>query len=1276
VKAAICPKVYRNIIILIIFLTSFSLFFAKADDLTTKNNSGDALIAEHVLGNNKSGAAFTGCPGTQTRTISSGCSTSVIWVPPVSSDPLSTVESTHIPGDIFEVGKTTVTYTEKNNSGVVTDICSFIVNVKLTSGYALSNCPSDISIKVTEECNRSVGWVEPTVPCGITLSSTHQPGDFPIGTTTVIYTAGKDGDIYAFCSFDITVRDTISPVFDFCPTNITTDANNNCAAVATWTLPTASDNCGFEPTLTSNFDSGDTFPLGTTTVTYTATDEGGNTATCSFDVIVEDNTGPEFLNLPGEVRVSADESCGASVLWDEVLVEDNCSPNIDIIINSDAISGDRFNLGQSLVTYSATDIAGNETIASFNVIVEDNTAPINTSCPTNITISADNNCEATATWDVPTFADNCDSSPQVSSSHNSGDTFPFGDTEVSYTATDNFGNETVCSFIVTVIDEIDPVIISQPDNLIVSAQADACEAIIIWDDVVAEDNCSSSVDVVTDFNSGDTFPLGETLVEITATDDSGNQKTSSFTVTVEDNTVPSVVSCPADITITTTDNCDAIANWTAPTFSDTCDANPVVTSTHNSGDVFPLGTTIVTYTATDSSGNINTCSFNVMVEDDVAPEFTSCVTDVVVTANAQCQAVAEWTAPTVTDNCSEIITLTSDFNSGDAFPLGTTVVTYTATDQAGNSATCTFNVIVEDNTAPEIISELSDLVVSSSQEGCQAIVTWNDIVAVDNCSDEVKITSNFNSGDIFLIGESNVEITATDAAGNKTTASFTVTVEDNTAPVTVSCPSDVRVSAKGNCESIGQWDVPEFSDNCDTDLTVTSSHAPNDKFPLGSTVVTYTATDAAGNSRSCSFNVIVEDDSAPVFTTCISDIIITSDDQCEAVAEWTTPQVTDNCDTSITLESDFLSGDRFPLGSTTVTYTATDDAGNSTSCSFDVLVEDNSSPALISCPDKLTLGTNANCRAIAEWEEPVFEDCSDFSISSNFQLGDELPLGISVIEYTATDANGETSFCSFEVEVIDQTAPVVEFCPQDINVTASDNCEAIVEWNIPTAIDNCSTVSSNANYESGDSFPIGSTTVEYEFIDETGNKSSCSFNVTVIDESGILVENCPEDVTLKAENNNGTAIVTWEEPTASAACSEVTVSSSHLSGSIFEVGSTTVTYTFTTDSNQSFSCSFEVVVEPIVLEIEFNKLITPNGDGDNDEWIIQGIEQFPDNQVIVVDRWGAEIFSATGYNNDEVVWRGENKNGEIVPRGTYYYFISVRNEQDAIDRKGFLEILR
>src|SRR5207245_423096 len=98
----------------------------------------------------------------------------------------------------------------------------------------------------------------------------------------------------ATCSTTVNVQDTMPPVISDCPTDVTVDTGpgrTTCDQVASWTEPTASDNCAVT-SFTSDHHSGDAFPVGTTTVTYTAMDLVGNTATCSFMVTVMDDTPP------------------------------------------------------------------------------------------------------------------------------------------------------------------------------------------------------------------------------------------------------------------------------------------------------------------------------------------------------------------------------------------------------------------------------------------------------------------------------------------------------------------------------------------------------------------------------------------------------------------------------------------------------------------------------------------------------------------------------------------------------------------------------------------------------------------------------------------------------------------------------------------------------------------------------------------------------------------------------------------------------------------------
>jgi gliding motility-associated-like protein len=77
--------------------------------------------------------------------------------------------------------------------------------------------------------------------------------------------------------------------------------------------------------------------------------------------------------------------------------------------------------------------------------------------------------------------------------------------------------------------------------------------------------------------------------------------------------------------------------------------------------------------------------------------------------------------------------------------------------------------------------------------------------------------------------------------------------------------------------------------------------------------------------------------------------------------------------------------------------------------------------------------------------------------------------------------------------------------------------------------------------------------------------------------------------------------------------------------------------------------------------IVIHNAITPNGDGVNDTWIIDCIENFPDNKVVIFDRWGDKVNEFEGYNNNSISWRGTNLKDKKVPDGTYYYVLTIKD---------------
>lgn len=345
--------------------------------------------------------------------------------------------------------------------------------------------------------------------------------------------------------------------------------------------------------------------------------------------------------------------------------------------------------------------------------------------------------------------------------------------------------------------------------------------------------------------SGSLFPIGTTTNTFMATDGI-NTATCSFDITVVDVEVPLLVNIPASIgQANDSGQCGAVVTWNPITAVDNC--TTTMTSSMNSGDLFPAGTTIVTVIATDPSGNADTSSFTVTVADAESPVITNVPANTTVgNDSGMCTAALSWTPPTALDNCSA--TITSNFNSGDAFPVGTTTVTYTAIDSSGNSDTASFNVTVTDTQAP-IAQCPANITVSADSGMCSASnVNLGSITVMDNCSTTVTDDAPV----LFPVGMTTVTYTVTDAGNNTVTCTQVVTVTDNEAPVLTPCPQDVMI-----CPGVVQFIAPTATDNCGATVSQITGPASGSILSPGFYLVQFVATDTSGNADTCSFRIDV-----------------------------------------------------------------------------------------------------------------------------------------------------------------------------------------------------------------------------------------------------------------------------------------------------------------------------------------------------------------------------------------------------------------------------------
>ncbi len=910
-------------------------------------------------------------------------------------------------GSAFPVGTTTVNCTATDAAGNQAS-CSFTVTVSDNEAPVVT-CPADIITgNDPGQCSAVVTYSTTSsdnCPGAVTVVCTPPSGStFPVGTTTVNCTATDAAGNSATCSFLVTVNDNQNPSIT-CPANIVKNNDpGQCGALASYTA-TATDNCpGVSYICTP--PSGSFFPIGTTTVTCTATDASGNQASCSFMVTVNDTENPA-ISCPANITTSNDPGqCGAAVSY-AAPATDNC-PGVIVVCNPP--SGSFFPIGTTPVNCTATDASGNQASCSFTVTVNDTEDPT-ISCPPNIVKGNDpNNCDTMVTFTaIP--ADNC---PGVSYVCNppSGSSFPVGTTVVTCTATDAAGNQASCQFTVTVNDVTGPTIVCSP-NITTGTDPGRCDAAVSYT-VTASNGCPG-VTLVCNPPSGSIFPKGITTVNCTATDVAGNTASCSFTVAVNDDENPTVT-CPANITTNTTPGqCGAAVSYTAPA-TDNC-PGVIVNCTPPSGSFFPVGTTTVSCTATDASGNTESCQFTVTVNDNENPT-VSCPANITTnTAPGRCDADVSYTVSGA-DNCAgEGFFVNCTPPPGSSFPKGVTTVTCTATDASGNSASCQFTVTVNDNENPTV-SCPANITTGTAPGRCDASVSYT-VTPGDNCPG-VTLVCTPPSGSVFPKGVTPVNCTATDAAGNTASCSFTVTVNDNENP-TVNCPANITTTAAaGRCDATVSYTAAP-NDNC-PGVTLVCTPPSGSTFSAGTTTVKCVATDAAGNKDSCQFTITVNDVQKPLVNCPANINVNNSPGRCDATVSYTA-SASDNCG-PVTPVCTPPSGSSFAVGTTTVKCVATDAAGNKDSCQFTVTVQDNEPPS-VQCPPGLTIQrTPGVCFTPGIFQVPASDNCpGTVTVVCVPPSGSTFPSGTTTVNCTATDANGNSANCSFNVTVLEPGSP-------------------------------------------------------------------------------------------------------------------------------------------------------------------------------------------------------------------------------------------------------------
>lgn len=855
--------------------------------------------------------------------------------------------------------------------------------------------------------------------------------------------------------------------------------------------------------ITYSIAPGTVFPVGTTTVTATATNSVGSSSK-SFNVTVVDAEKPKFIVIaPGTANVAIPylQTTVSSCATVNFNFTDPLPPGAVITgIDLSYLAKDQgwgYTGGSTRFYVSGTFIGGNVIPDHFLNVLSlhytglipgyvyggNNTFQFGFECYPGwqgffnggtmtihyrdaqgggaVTVKNDaGKCSAAVALTVPKSSDNC---AIASVTNDAPAFFPVGTTTVTWTATDIHGNSGTTTQNVTIIDS-EPPTISIPANLTIATDINSKVSTHANLGIpVTKDNCGVAT---VQNNAPAIFPLGVTAVTWTVTDIHGNTSTAIETITVVDSQPPTIAPL---IPITKNNDpgvCGAIINYNLPGVTDNVSTNNMIISAGDADGAVVFNTPLTNNVNSlnfISSGNYNDITHghgvNITVTIDLYNPLTSTWTTVqtiqtgtgdyhfggtsvyfpVIPQVSQIRFTASQYVGAALHlyqlgiNLNSIpFVQTGGLPSGSLFPVGTTVNSFQAIDMAGNISSQSFTVTVADAEKPKITGYQGSVqfaVANCSWTGSGAVFT-----VTDNCSAPLAVSekdydslgnmiytgqypvaqgSNTLANRTFPLGANMVQLTVTDAAGNVSDrAVFTVKVIDNTNPSIITSGNITQTADPGICGAYVRVPQPVTSDNCSVQSVMNSfNHNSNatGNYPVGVTVITWTVTDGSGNKTTATQTITVSDNEPPVINGVPLPVIQTNDaGTCGAVVTWAPVWATDNCRV-LSFTSDHQSGDTFPLGVTTVTFTAKDIHNNTSTASFTVTVTDNEAPRMVTKPVTITLVNGSASILAADINNGTTDNCGGVTLSASKTSFTCADAGINRVTLTATDSHGNTS---------------------------------------------------------------------------------------------------------------------------------------------------------------------------------------------------------------------------------------------------------------------------
>jgi len=795
---------------------------------------------------------------------------------------------------------------------------------------------------------------------------------------------------------------------------------------------------------------------GSVVVTFTATDDCGNSSSYDATYTVVDTTDPiitEAIDETVECNYEAMYSYNDWIMYNgNASAYDDCS-YVTWSYNVDEVIDGCGNTSTTVVTFTATDDCGNSASTTASFITVDTVDPYWTIEPIIDIYLYD--CGIDAEFNTPEAADECGAVTITYIDIPRSGGCPQGYSyERVFTATDECGNSIEASSFVHVNDQTAPTVDSEAMDMTVECDGSGNDAEYqTWLDnrggFTASDNCGEVTYSfeVTPLEGCSEFTGGYYVV-FTATDACDNSSSSDATFTIDDTTAPELVGVPDNILDPVEcDQIPAVANVTA-----TDDCSDVTLDfdesyDYNSDEYMCNYAIVRTWTATDECGNATSATQTINVTDNTAPVFDQTIEAAL---TVECGMVPEADLLTGSDNCTEgvLYAYSEDIYLEGGCPEGESIQrTYTLTDMCGNTATQVQIITVVDTQAPVLVGGPTD-----GQYDCIDNVpagSVEDVAFIDECSDFLVSFGELVSGDgcTYTIVRT---WTAVDDCGNSAEYVQNITVVDEVAPWIEYGPMDMTVSC-ANLVPDADNSLIIAGDNCDDDLEISHADELAGDDCNATLTRTYTAMDDCGNTTDWIQVITIHDDVAPEIVEGPADLLVECYDDVPSI-DLGSIIAMDNCQAVIIIAGDVIDGNECQAVITR-TYTVSDGCGNSTDHVQTITVNDDVAPVITDGPEDLTVACIDEIPAADTDAIVATDNCSGVTITVDGVLEGNDCYATMVRTYAATDECGNVSYYVHTITVMDDVAPIITSGPMDASyqcvsdvpapgddILASDNC--------------------------------------------------------------------------------------------------------------------------------------------------------------------------------------------------------------------------------------------